>query len=271
MKVQDQADELKEALDKLDKMQEHLIHSEKMVSIGSLVAGVTHEVSTPIGLGITGMSHFLHQTKKLRKLYDAQEMSQDDFENYLRDAEKTADIVYTNLLNATNIIKSFKRISVDQSSEQKYKFNLGEYIDEVIISLHNKIKHTKIKVINNIDSKITLDSYPGCFAQIFTNFIMNSLIHGFKEGEEGTINIDAMVDGDSVKIDYRDDGCGIPSENINKIYEPFFTTKRNEGGSGLGLQIVHHLVTKELKGEIFVESKEGNGVHFSIVLPRELN
>lgn len=271
MKVQDQADELKEALEKLDKMQEHIIHSEKMVSIGSLVAGVTHEVSTPIGLGITGMSHFLHQTKKLRKLYDAQEMSQDDFENYLHDAEKTADIVYTNLLNATNIINSFKRISVDQSSEQKRKFNLGEYVDEIISSLHNKIKHTNIKLLNKIDLNIVLDSYPGCFAQIFTNLIMNSLIHAFQDTEEGTITIDASLDNDNVKIDYKDDGCGIPSENLAKIYDPFFTTKRDEGGSGLGLQIVHHLVTKEFNGKIDVNSVEGEGTHFCITIPRELN
>jgi len=271
MNIQDQAEELKEVLDKLKKIQKHLIKSEKMVSIGSLVAGVTHEVSTPIGLGITGMSHFLHETKKLRKLYDAQQMSQDDFENYLENAEKTADIVYTNLLNATNIIKSFKRISVDQSSGQRYEFNLGEYIDEVISSLHNKIKHTNIKVLNKIDSKIELNSYPGDFAQIFTNLIMNSLIHAFKEDEKGTIIIDATLDGGNVKIDYMDDGCGIAKENLSRIYEPFFTTKKDEGGSGLGLQIVHHLVTQELKGKISVESIEGEGVHFSIVLPKGLD
>jgi len=270
MQNQNQADELKELQDKLKKVQEHLIYSEKMVSIGSLVAGVTHEVSTPIGLGVTGMSHFLHQTKKLRELYDTQKMTQDDFENYLKDAEKTADIVYSNLLNATNIIKSFKRISVDQSSEQKCEFDLGEYIDEVISSLHNKIKHTKVQVINRIKSKIVLNSYPGNFAQIFTNFIMNSLIHGFKDDENGTITIDAVSDENGVRIDYRDDGHGISSENLTRIYEPFFTTKRDEGGSGLGLQIVHHLVTKELEGKISVESEEGRGVHFTILLPKGL-
>jgi len=271
MKAQDQAKELKKALEKLDKMQKYLIESEKMVSLGSLVAGVTHEVSTPIGLGITGMSHFLHQTKKLRKLYDEQKMSQDDFENYLGDVEKTADIVYLNLLNATNVIKSFKRISVDQSSGQKYEFELGEYIDEIINSLHNRVKHTNIQILNKIDSKIMLNSYPGYFSQIFINLIMNSLTHAFKEGQSGTIEIDATLQGDDLKIGYKDDGSGICDKDLSRIYEPFFTTKKNNGGSGLGMQIVHHLVTHELNGAISVKSQVGKGVHFSITLPKGLD
>ena len=256
--------------DEISKIQNHLIKSEKMVNLGSLVAGFAHEISTPIGLGVTGMSHFMSETRKLRKLFDSQEMTQEDFENYLRDAEKTADIVYTNLISSKNIIQSFKRVSVDQSSEAIREFNLYKYVDEIILSLHNKIKHTKVDLLNQVDMGINLNSYAGSFAQIFTNLIMNSLIHGFKHNEVGTITISAKESNENIKIIYKDDGMGISSDNIKRIYEPFFTTKADDGGSGLGMQIIHRLVTEHLKGEISVKSTLGNGVVFSIVIPKEM-
>ena len=256
--------------DELSKIQEHLIKSEKMANLGSLVAGFAHEISTPIGLGVTGMSHFMSETRKLRELFNSQEMTQEDFENYLKDAEKTADIVYTNLISSKNIIGSFKRVSVDQSSEAKREFNLYEYMDEIILSLHNKLKHTKIEVQNRVAKTIELDSYAGSFAQIFTNLIMNSLIHGFEKNEVGTIVISAKESTKSIEINYQDNGAGILSENIERIYEPFFTTKADDGGSGLGMQIIHRLVTEHLKGKISVKSTLGEGVIFSMVIPKEI-
>ncbi len=255
--------------DELYQIQKQLIKNEKMANLGSLVAGFAHEISTPIGLGVTGMSHFVSETRKLRKLFDSQEMTQEDFEDYLRDAEKTADIVYTNLISSKKIIQSFKRVSVDQSSEALREFNLYEYMDEIILSLHNKIKHTKIEVINQVNMEINLNSYAGSFAQIFTNLIMNSLIHGFKPNEVGTITILAQVKGENIEIIYEDNGMGISSENIEKIYEPFFTTKGDDGGSGLGMQIIHRLVSEKLKGEISVSSTLGEGVSFKILIPNE--
>ncbi len=264
-------DEITELKNKLSLMEKQLIKNQKMASLGSLVAGVAHEVSTPIGLGVTGMSHFIDQTHELKKLFETQEMTQEDFESYLRDAEKTADIVYTNLINAKNTIQSFKRVSVDQSSEAKRKFELGEYIDEITISLHNKIKHTNIKISNQVDKNILINSFAGSFAHIFTNLIMNSLIHGFAEGESGEVIICATQDNTNIYIDYSDNGAGISSENIDKIYDAFFTTKADEGGSGLGMQIIHSLITKQLQGSISVKSKMGEGVLFNIILPKELS
>ncbi len=262
--------EFEEMEDRLSQMQEHIIKSENMATLGSLVAGVTHELSTPIGLGVTGMSHFISQTNKLRELFNSQKMTEEDFENYLKDSEKTADIIYSNLINAKNLIQSFKRVSVDQSSEIKRKFELCKYLDKIIISLHNKIKHTKIKVLNHIDSDIVLNSYPGSFAQIFTNLIMNSIIHGFANGEVGTIAISTKQNDENIEIHYSDNGIGIPNEFISKIYEPFFTTKRDDGGSGLGLQIIHKLITQQLQGKIDVKSTDGEGVLFIISIPKEL-
>ncbi len=254
-----------------EKLQNQLIKNEKMAALGSLVAGVMHELSTPIGLGVTGMSHFLSETKRLRELFEKEEMTQKDFETYLRDAEKVASIVYANLMNAKNTVQSFKRVSVDKSSEVKRKFLLHQYIDEIITSLHNKIKHTNIQVINKIDTGITINSFAGNFAHIFINLINNSLIHGFKDGESGEIIISAKEDEKNIYIDYSDNGIGIPSENIDKIYDAFFTTKVDEGGSGLGLQIVHQLITEQLQGNIKVKSADGEGVLFKIIIPKELS
>ncbi len=242
-----------------------------MASLGSLVGGVMHEISTPIGLGVTGMSHFLDETKKLEELFKNEEMTQEDFENYLRDTQKTADIVYTNLIDAKNTIQSFKRVSVDKSSEAKRNFELHEYINEIITALHNKIKHTNITIQNRADKDICLNSYAGSYAHIFTNLINNSLIHGFKEGDSGEIIISAKEDERNLYIEYADNGMGIASEHIDKIYDAFFTTKINEGGSGLGMQIIYTLITKQLQGTIEVESTEGKGVLFKITLPKELS
>ncbi len=263
--------ELQELRYRLSKIEKQLIKSEKMASLGSLVAGVAHEVSTPIGLGVTGMSHFISETHELKKLFDNEEMTQEDFEHYLKDAERTADIVYTNLINAKNIMHSFKRVSVDQSAELKREFDLHEYIDEIITSLHNKLKHTKIEILNQVDSNIILNSYAGSFAQIFTNFIMNSIIHGFNHDKAGTVKITATKNKDNILINYSDNGAGISDNIIDKIYEPFFTTKGDDGGSGLGLQIIHALITTKLQGSIEVESTKGIGTLFKITIPKQLS
>jgi signal transduction histidine kinase len=256
---------------KYNELQKHLLKSENMASLGSLVAGVTHELSTPLSLGITGMSHFISETNKLRELFNNEKMTQEDFENYLNESEKIADIVYTNLIGAKNIIQSFKRVSVDQSSEAKREFILKDYIDEIITSLHNKIKHTNITIKNQIDSNIQLNSYAGSFAQIFTNFIINSLMHGFTTDEHGTITISAIQNDKTIDITYKDNGSGIAEDIIGRIYEPFFTTKGDSGGSGLGLQIIYDLITNKLQGTIDVNSSLGNGTTFNIKIHKELS
>jgi len=267
-------DELKEKLfqyqSDLTKAKIYIEKNEKLLSLGALVAGFTHDLSTPVGLGITGMSNFIEQTNKIKKLYDSNKMTQEDFENYLEKAKKTADLVFTNLQSASELMLSFKKISVDQTSELKRRFNLHDYFDEVVRSLHNKLKHTNIQIQNNIDKDIELNSYAGMYSQIFINLILNSLIHAFEPHEEGQISVHAILQDKEIRLEYKDNGKGISKKNLSKIFKPFFTTKINDGGSGLGTTIIYNLVTTKLMGTIKVASKKDEGTIFTISLPQEL-
>lgn len=244
--------------------------NDKLLSLGSLVAGFTHDLSTPVGLGVTGMSNFVELTDKIRKLYDLEEMTQDDFESYLDKAQKTANLVFSNLQSASEMMLSFKKISVDQTSELKRRFNLHDYFNDVVNSLHNRLKRTNIKIQNSIDADIELNSYAGMYSQIFINLILNSVIHAFEPQQEGQIGVTATLKDKKILLEYKDNGKGISKENLSKIFEPFFTTKINEGGSGLGTTIIYNIVTTKLMGTIKISSKKGEGTLFSISVPQEL-
>jgi len=260
--------ELEESLQKLTKTQKHLVQTEKMAALGGLVAGVAHEINTPVGLGITGITHFISETSKLKDLYDNNQMSQDEFENYINDASKLASIINENLVRAANLVKSFKQISIDQTHEEKREFRLKTYIEETLLSLHNKLKTTKIEVkLTSLDDNISINSYPGAFSQIVTNLIMNSLHHAYNKTDEGTIILDFKVNDSTLEFLYRDDGKGIEKEIIKKIFNPFFTTKREMGGSGLGLNIIYNIVTQKLNGTIECKSEVGKFTEFYIKIP----
>jgi len=259
-------EELQVSIDNLKQAQNHLVQTEKMASLGGLVAGVAHEINTPIGLGITSTTHFLTLTQKLKKLYENEQMSQEDFEDYIKNASQLAQITYENLKRSAELVKSFKQISMDQTNEQKRKFNLKEYVKDTLLSLHNKIKHTKIKVELKCDANINIYSYAGRCSQIITNLIMNSLIHGYDD-DNGTINLNFKVRNSILYFRYKDDGKGISKENLNKIFDPFFTTNREKGGSGLGLNIIYNIITQQLNGTIECSSEEGKGVEFIMIIP----
>lgn len=262
--LEDTNNELEVSLDNLKDTQEQLIESEKMASLGSLVAGVAHEVNTPIGIGLTGITHFKEISHDLKKKYQNELMSQEDFEEYLTTSNELATIINSNLNKAANLVRSFKQVAVDQSSEENREFDLKEYMDEILSSLHNLTKKTLLNITIHCEKNIRINSYPGAFSQIISNLIINSMKHGFNEGEKGEISIDITKKEKEVLLVYKDNGKGIPEKNIGKIFEPFFTTKRNNGGSGLGLNIIYNIVTSSLKGNITCESKEGFGVKFSI-------
>jgi len=261
--------ELQVSLDRLKETQNQMIESEKMAALGGLVAGVAHEINTPVGLSVTGITHLKDLTIDLKKLYDNNNMSQDEFEDYLNTSVELNDSIYINLKRAAELVQSFKKVAVDQSIEGKYLFELRERIDHVLISIRNKLKNTKIKVAVNCDKSILIDSDPGAISQIFTNLIANSLIHGFKKGDVGTINIDVFEKGKEVHIIYKDSGKGIEKEVLPRIFDPFFTTNRKAGGTGLGLHIIYNIVTSQLGGTIKASSSIGNGVKFEIVLEND--
>ena len=257
--------EYEAAIENLNETQEYLVHSEKMASLGALVAGVAHEINTPIGIGITGSTHLVEITKNLKYKFENDLMSEEKFKDYLKSSLELSNLININLSKSANLIQSFKQIAVDQTSEEKRNFLLNEYINEVILSMNNILKKAKVKVEIRCDKNIKISSYPGLISQILTNFIMNSIIHGYKEEENKDIFIGVILEKNEIILTYKDKGKGIKENNINKIFDPFFTTNRENGGSGLGLNIIYNIVKKQLNGSINCKSKLNQGVEFTII------
>jgi len=256
--------ELSKTLNNLEVTQVKLVEAEKMASLGGLVAGVAHEINTPIGIGLTGISHFLDMTKDVKEKYDSNTMSQDVFENYLNTSEELAMQINSNLQKTAHLVANFKKISFDQSSEEKRKINLKEYLDEIIFSMKMITKKTNITIENKCSDDIKINTYPGAISQIITNLIINSIKHAFNEKEEGTIIIYATMEDHLVKLVYEDNGKGIEKETLPKIFDPFFTTNREGGGTGLGLNILYNIISNTLLGTIKCNSIKGDGVEFTI-------
>ncbi len=260
-------DELRHTLQNLQIAQTQLIQTEKMASLGSLVAGVAHEINTPIGIGVTAASHLKKITEKLKSLYTANTIRKNDLDDFIINTLDSCDIILANIWRASEIITSFKDVAVDQSSEFRRDFNIKKYLEEILISLHPNIKKTHHKIIIECNDNLVINNFPGLFCQIITNLIMNSLIHAFASRDDGTIIIDIEKSDTDIILLFSDNGIGIPSENLSKIFDPFFTTKRGEGGTGLGLNIVYNIILQKLKGTISVESEPGNGTIFKISFP----
>ena len=257
--------------EELQKSKEQLVQSEKMASLGQLVAGVAHEINTPIGIALTSSSRLVTLTKEIAKSIENETMKKSDFDKYLSNAEIGNDLVIRNLKRTADLIRSFKMVSADQTSQERRRFNLKSYIEDIIISLRPKLQPSKHVIEVQCADDIEIDNNPGAFAQIMTNLIMNSLMHGFEECDNGQMIISCRQINDMVLIKYSDNGKGIPRENLTKIFDPFFTTRRGSGGTGLGLNIVYNIVTQNLRGTIRCESIEGQGAAFILELPISLD
>jgi signal transduction histidine kinase len=192
-----------------------------------------------------------------------------DMVTYLESARECSELMTANAYRAANLIQSFKQIAVDQTSEERRTFELNAYIHEILASLHPQFKRTAIKIEVNCSNEIELDSYPGAFAQVITNLLMNAVHHAFDDEGHGTIHIDVNEQDKSITLLFKDNGRGIPVENLSKIFDPFFTTRRNRGGTGLGMNIVYNIVTTTLGGSISVDSTIGLGTTFTLSMPRE--
>ena len=261
--------ELKKSINDLKMTQEKLIESEKMASLASLVTGVAHEINTPVGIGLTGVTHLISQTDALMKKYKEEEMTKEEFESFFDSLKEMSDLININLEKTAHLVRNFKQISFDQSSEEKREINLFEYINEIIFSVSNIMKQTNIKIENGCEKNINIITYPGAISQIITNLIINSINHGFEKKEEGNITILASVKNKHIELIYKDDGKGIEENNLPKIFEPFFTTNRKKGGTGLGLNIIYNIILNTLNGSINCESKKNNGVTFNIIIKEE--
>ncbi len=258
-------EELIQQNEKIKKMQHYLIESEKMTALGQLVAGVAHEINTPIGVGITASTHLSDTITELLKKLETSGQSE-ELAPYLEDIQDAAMMIDKNLGRAGKLIQSFKKLSVDQSNEPKRTFDVGEYLNEILISLSPSLKKSKIRLDVQCNESLTINGYPGSFAQIITNLVMNSITHAFDEDAPGTIHIKLTSYDDGILLTYSDDGKGIPPENLPKIYDPFFTTERGRGGTGLGLSVIYSIITQQFNGSIQCRSNPGKGTTFIIQL-----
>ncbi len=259
--------ELKVSLETLEQARDQLVQSEKMAALGELVAGVAHEINTPVGVGVTAASFLDAKTKEFSTLYESGELKRSELESYLKTVQEVSNSILINMARAAELISSFKQVAVDQSSEKQRRFNLREYLDEILISLRPRYKKTSHIINVSCAPEIEIVSYPGAFSQILNNLIMNSLIHGFRDMERGKIDIDIVRDKEMLRFVYRDNGVGMDKAGIEKAFDPFFTTMRGKGGTGLGMSIVFNLVTQTLKGTVVLDSNLGNGVTVTMTFP----
>ena len=259
---------LEEALHKLQLAQSELVRQEKLASLGGLVAGVAHEINTPLGICVTATSHLVQELKLTREELAAGEMTEDSLNAFLDIVDQSLRIMTTNTQRAASLVRSFKQVAVDQSSDDIRNFNLCTYLNEVLLSLQPKLKGRPVKVNVDCPKDLVMDSFPGAVSQIVTNMVVNSLVHGFERDQAGTIDIRVKEEGGEVVFDYADDGAGMDQEALTKLFDPFFTTKRGSGGSGLGAHILYNLVTGALGGTVRVESEPGRGLRYHLTFPR---
>lgn len=257
-----------DAYRRLVQTQQTLVESEKLASLGGLVAGVAHEINTPVGISLTTASHLAAITEQIQRELEKGAIKKSDFQHYLHSAQESCALILSNAERAANLIHSFKQVAVDQTSEARRDFQLQDYLQEIITSLKPKFKRTQIMIETDCEPDLLMDSYPGALSQVITNLLVNALTHAFDEGQAGIIKISAhRHENGFVALSIKDNGKGIPTEHMGKIFQPFFTTRRGSGGSGLGLHIVYNIVRQRLGGSIDVASEVGQGTTFSITMP----
>ena len=248
--------------------QQILISQEKLAALGSLVAGIAHELNTPIGNSLLTASTLNEESHSFMQKMNANSLRRSDLNSFASVVNEANELLMRNLTNACDLVSSFKQVSVDQTSQQRRVFHLAQTTHEVVRTLHNKIHKQGHTLIIDIPEDIEMDSYPGPYGQIVTNLIQNAMLHGFENMSHGEMQISAKRTlNDRVQVIFADNGCGIPPENLRRIFDPFFTTKLGRGGSGLGLSIVHTLVSSIMGGKIDVQSTPGKGCRFTLLLP----
>ncbi len=258
----------KHAEEELRDAQASLIQAEKMASLAQLVAGVAHEVNTPIGVTLTAISHLDEEVAKIRALFDGNRVKRSDFQGFLDVAWETTRMILSNIERAANLIQSFKQVAVDQASGEQRVFDLAAYVDEVLLSLQPRLRKTKVTVTTDIPPGLEIDGHPGSFAQVLSNLVINALVHAYDEGQEGRIRLIAEEAPTGwVTMRYSDDGKGIPPDIRSRVFDPFFTTKRGLGASGLGLSICANIMTTTMKGTIALDSADGPGTRFLLRFP----
>jgi len=267
LQLENQNQKLNLTLGTLRSAQAELVSQEKLASLGSLVAGVAHEINTPLGICVTATSHLVEELALMKKQLDDDSLTKDGLLEFVDIFDQSLRIMTTNSQRGAALVRSFKQVAVDQSSESIREFDLRSYLDEILFSLQPKFKGRKINFKIDCPTGIAMQTYPGALSQVMTNMLTNSLVHGFEGLNKGSIDISARVEDNMVYITYADDGLGMDKEALDKLFEPFFTTKRGQGGSGLGTHIVYNLVNGPLAGTIKANSAPGKGLQYQIRIP----
>lgn len=259
--------DLVESIESLHYAQRQLIDQEKMAALGSLVAGFSHEVNSPLGIIATLSTNMMLNLQQTKALLDENKLSKQALVQFLTDADENMAIIDRSVQNAIELIRNLKTISVDQMTENREVFDLCDYMGKIKSNMKYECRKRQVALEIICTGDMLIDSYPGAFTQIFTNLIMNSLIHGYGEKSGGNILIQIDRLGDQLSIVYKDDGSGMPQETVDRIYEAFFTTKKEAGSTGLGMNIVNTIVHKKLSGDIQCASTQGIGTTFTMRLP----
>ena len=262
-------DQVSAAHARLQETQQQLVQAEKMAALGQLVAGVAHEINTPLGVALTAASFLSDETQRIAKGIEAGKLRRAEFDAYAATAVDSTNLLLSNLSRAADLVQGFKQVAADQTSDERRAFTLDDWIGDLVLSLRPIWQKPGHKLAVECPEGIQLDNYPGALAQILTNLISNTLVHGFDSGHVGQLAITVTEPTrDSVEIVYTDDGKGIAPESLPNIFDPFYTTRRAHGSTGLGLHIVYNLVAQRLGGTIKVSSDLGAGVRFTLRFPR---
>ena len=253
---------------RLKETQAYLVAQEKLAALGSLVAGVAHELNTPIGNCLLVASTVQDNSKNIIDKLKTQKLRRSDLDLYCNDMKTSSEIMMRSLTSAASLISSFKQVAVDRTSELRRTFGLNQVLQDILATLHIRIQHAGHAVTLEVPADIKMDSYPGSLGQVITNLIENAILHAFDKGCTGMMTIKVMQpDPQRVLLYFSDNGSGIPEENLKRVFDPFFTTKLGQGGSGLGLHICYNIVTSVMRGQLTVKSKLGVGTTFTLDCP----
>jgi signal transduction histidine kinase len=263
-------EEAESALFELNTAQQNLIDAERLAALGGLVAGIAHEVNNPIGISLTVASSFARRAEMFEaELKSDTQLRRSQLEEFVQSSRDAAQQLVANLERAGELIQSFKQVAVDRSHAERRQFSLGEATDQIVASLRPVLRKAAIALAVDVPEGMVIDGYPGSYGQILTNLFLNAANHAFADGRSGTISISARPRGqDEVEIVFADNGAGMTPDVQRQAFDPFFTTRRNEGGTGLGLHIVYNLVTQQLGGRMMLDSRLGQGTTFRIIMPK---
>jgi len=262
-------DASEEALRNLKETQNSLIEAEKLAALGRLVAGVAHEVNNPVGISLTVASSLERRSRLFKDEIERGELRRSSLNDFVKACSEAADQLVSNLNRAAELIQSFKQVAADRNYSDRRTFDMRDLTEQLITSLRPGIGKNNVKVQMDCEPGLSMTSYPGSYGQVLTNLFVNSITHAFPDRAPGEIDIKVRrMNKEQIELLFSDNGCGMTPEVRRQAFDPFFTTRRDQGGTGLGLHIVYNLVTNRLGGRINMRSEAGKGTHVQIVLPQ---